>query len=94
MDTQLQNVQKQIIQNAQIQEILDDYYIDEAQVIDEDEHNDEGREAEGKDGLAEGDDDTRALTENGKGKKKKKKTLLQRVKNAFTKKPKKTPEAG
>lgn len=93
-DTQFQNVQKQIIQKDQIQEILDDYYIDEAQVIDEDEHFDEDQEAEGEGELAEGDDDTQAPIENGKGKKKEKKTLLQRVKSAFTKKRKKTPEAG
>ncbi|KAF9141376.1 hypothetical protein BGX30_004923 [Mortierella sp. GBA39] len=92
-DSQLQKVSKQILQNDHIQEILVDYYIDEEQVVDEDEHYDKGREAEVEGGLAEGDDDTQSLIENDKGKKKKKKTLLQRVKSAFKKKPKNTPGA-
>ncbi|KAF9541156.1 hypothetical protein EC957_003348 [Mortierella hygrophila] len=86
-DSQLQKVPKQILQNNHIQEILDDHYIDE------DEHYDKGREAVGEGELAEGDYDTQVLVKNDKGKKKKKKTLLQRVKSAFTKKSKKTPDA-
>ncbi|KAF9341829.1 hypothetical protein BGZ91_001296 [Linnemannia elongata] len=93
-DNQLQNIQKQVLQNDQIQEILDDYYIDEEQVIDEDEYYDVDREAKGECKLAEGDDDTQVLINDGKSKKNKKKTLLQRVKSAFTKKSKKSPEAG
>ncbi|KAF9298126.1 hypothetical protein BGZ88_007929 [Linnemannia elongata] len=93
-DNQLQNIQKQVLQNDQIQEILDDYYIDEEQVIDEDEYYDVDREARGESKLAEGDDDTQVLNNDGKSKKNKKKTLLQRVKSAFTKRSKKSPEAG
>lgn len=92
-DTHLQNIPRLILQNNQIQDILDDYYIDEEQVVDENEHYGEGRETKGEGELAEEDNNTQALTENGKGKKKKKKTLLQRVTSAFTKKLK-TPEAG
>ncbi|KAG9069452.1 hypothetical protein KI688_010354 [Linnemannia hyalina] len=93
-DSRPQKVPKQILQNNHIQEILDDYYIDEEQVVNEDEHYNKSREAEGEGELAGGHYDTQAQIENDKGKKKKKKTLLQRVKSAFTKKPKKTPDAG
>ncbi|KAF8949012.1 hypothetical protein BGZ47_000084 [Haplosporangium gracile] len=92
-DSQRQIVQKQILEHDQIQEILEDYYIDEEQIVDEDEYDDD-REAKGKGEFATGDDDTQALILNGKDKKKKKKTLLQRAKNALSKKLKKTSETG